>query len=597
MAGADGSAAGRERGAQTLQEAVLRTLANAVVSLRPDGVVTTFNDAAEAITGLESQAVVGRTFAEVFLDMKDAEEFTQTVFDSVYEGPLVSQRVVEADFGSGPRSLSMSVSRITSSGDTDTDADADAGVAVVFEDITELRELRAEVDSRHRELRQAYVSLEEQNRTLAEAGRQTRVARFGVVGAVAVLLTVVGVYVLSLRPDAPSRDAQAAAEPDAARALTVAASELVETVTMTGQLAPLREIDVTSPVTGKVATVHAQFGANVEKDDLLLELDVAETRVQHRDAEARLIKARERLAEVENWNDSVEVSRARRATVRARDGLDDSRRRLESTALLFEHGVIPDSEHIAAQREYTSRELDLEASEQDLESTLKRGESEVRLARLEFENAQVQLDELSEALRASELRAPVAGVVMRPTSSGGFSGRQGNARIADGDEIKQGDRLMTIGDLDGVSLMGRVDETDVVKIAVGDEALISGDGFGGTVLRGEVEHVSTEAVVEQYALPYFLVKAVVPELTSAEREAVRLGMSAMLNVVVRREPAAIQIPLAAISMVNRAPFVRVLRGEEAVAVPVSVGETTARNAEIVDGLVAGDRILLPGRSP
>ena len=593
MAGADGSAAGRERGAQTLQEAVLRTLANAVVSLRPDGVVTTFNDAAEAITGLESQAVVGRTFAEVFLDMKDAEEFTQTVFDSVYEGPLVSQRVVEADFGNGPRSLSMSVSRITSGGDTDTDADA--GVAVVFDDITELRELRSEVDARHRELRQAYVSLEEQNRSLAEASRQTRIARFGVVGAVAVLLTVVGLYALSLRPDTPSREMRAAAEPDAARTLTVAASELVETVTMTGQLAPLREIDITSPATGKVATVHAQFGANVEKGDLLLELDVTETRVQHRDAEARLIKARERLAEVENWNDSIEVSRARRATVRARDGLEDSRRRLESTALLFEHGVIPDSEHIAAQREYTSRELDLEASEQDLESTLKRGESEVRLARLEFENAQAQLDELSEALRASMLRAPVAGVVMRSASGGGFPGWQGNDRIADGDQINQGDRLMTIGDLDGVSLVGRVDETDVAKIAVGDEALISGDAFGGTLLRGEVEHVSTEAVVEQYALPYFNVKAVVPDLTSVEREAVRLGMSAVLNVVVREEPAAILIPLAAIDMVNREPFVHVLRGEEAVAVPVSVGETTVSDAEILDGLVAGDRILLPGR--
>ena len=590
----DASAAGRERVAQTLQEAVLRTLANAVISLKPDGAITTFNDAAQAITGLESQAVIGRTFAEVFLAMKDAEDFTQTVFDSVYEGPLVSQRVVEADFGEGPRSLSMSVSRITSGGDTD----ADAGVAVVFDDITELRELRSEVDARHRELRQAYVSLEERNRTLAEASRQTRIARFGVVAAVAVLLTVVGLYALSLRPDTPSRDMRAVAtEPDAARTLTVATSELVETVTMTGQLAPLREIDITSPVTGKVATVHAQFGANVEKDDLLLELDITETRVQHRDAEARLIKARERLAEVENWNDSVEMSRARRATVRARDGLEDSRRRLESAELLLEHGVIPDSEHIAAQREYASRELDLEASEQDLETTLKRGESEVRLARLEFESAQAQIDELNEALRASMLRAPVAGVVMRPTSGGGFPGWQGNDRIAAGDEIKQGDRLMTIGDLDGISLAGRVDETDVAKIAVGDEALISGDGFGGTLLRGEVEHVSTEAIVEQYALPYFLVKAVVPQLTSVEREAVRLGMSAVLSVVVRREPAAIQIPLAAIDMVNREPFVHVLRGEEAVPVPVSVGETTVGSAEIVDGLVAGDRILLPGRSP
>ncbi len=577
---------------QTLQEAVLQTLANAVISLKPDGVITTFNDAAEAITGLESQATIGQTFAAVFLEMKDAEDFTQTVFDSVYKGPLVSQRVVQADFGNGQRSLSMSVSRISSR--NEIEADTDTGVAVVFEDITELRELRDEVDSQHRELRQAYVNLEEQNRTLAEAGRQTRIARFGVVGAVVVLLTLVGIYVLSLRPDTPSREAAAvASEPDAERLLTVMPSELVETVAMTGQLAPLRKVDITSPVTGKVGTVHAQFGTSVDKDDLLLELDVTETRVQHRDAEARLIKAQERLDEVENWDESVEVSRARQATMRAKLGLEDSRRRLESTAFLLENGVIPSSEHIAAQREYTSREFDLESSQQDLDSTLKRGESELRLAKIEFENARVELDELSEALRLSALRAPVAGLVMRPTSDGGFSGgQQGGSRIAEGDEVNQGERLVTIGDLDGISVEGRVDETDIVKIKVGDEALISSDAFAGTVLRGQVEQVSTEAVAEQYSLPYFTVRAVVPQLTPAERDAIRLGMSAVLNVVVRQEPEAILVPLAAINMVNREPFVRVLRDEETVAVPVSVGETTASHAEILDGIVAGDQILL-----
>ncbi len=586
-----------EQTADRLHEAVLRTLANAVISVRPDGVITTFNAAAAAITGIAAQEIVGRTFAEVFLVIKDAEDFTQAVLDSVYGEPLVSQRVIEADFGNGPRALSMSVSRIAG-GD-------DAGVAVVFDDISELRELQAreialaqEVDAQHKELRQAYLNLEEQNRTLAEASRRTRLARLGGLGAAVVLLTLAGLYALSLRPDEPSREARATATASAEDAvLTVEPQQLTETVTMTGQLAPLREVDIISPVTGKVSVVHVPFGARVEKDGMLLELDVTEARVEHRDAQARHIKAQERFAEVENWDESVEVSRARRSLATAKLALEDSRRRLENTAFLFERGVIPESEHTAAQRDFTSRKLDLDASEQDFASVLQRGESEVRIAKLELENARVQLHELSESLRLSVFRAPVAGVVMRPRAGGGGGamGRSGGGgRIAAGQAVSQGDRLMTIGDLDGISIVGRVDETDVVRISAGKVALITGDAFAGTVLEGVVEQVSTEATVSQRMLPYFDVKAIVPNLTPEETAAIRLGMSAVLDVVVRTEPEAILIPLAAVSMVNRKPFVRVLRGEEPVSVPVVAGEATISGVEILEGIDPGDRILLPG---
>jgi len=355
-----------ERAADRLHEAVLQTLANAVISVRPDGVIATFNAAAAAITGIAAREVVGRTFAEVFLVIKDAEDFTQAVLDSVYEGPLVNQRVIEADFGNGPRSLSMSVSRIAGGND--------AGVAVVFDDISELRELQAreialaqEVDAQHKELRQAYLNLEEQNRALAEASRRTRFARLGGLGAAVVLLTLAGLYALSLRPDEPSREARTTASAGDA-VLTVEPRQLTETVTTTGQLAPLREIDIISPVAGKVAVVHVPFGERVEKDEALLELDVTEARVEHRNAQARHIKAQERVDEVENWSDGVEVSRSRRALAMAKLALEDSRRRLENTAFLFERGVIPESEHTAAERDFTSRKLNLDASEQDFAS-------------------------------------------------------------------------------------------------------------------------------------------------------------------------------------------------------------------------------------
>jgi len=576
-----------------LHEAILQTLASAVISMRPDGVIITFNAAAAGITGLTPESVIGRTFAEVFVPMEGAEDFTQAVLDSVYQGPLVRRRLIEAAFDAGIRSLSVSVSRIVAG------EDDDAGLAVVFDDISEIRELREkevalarEVDAQHRELREAYLGLEESNRTLAEANRQARLARVGGLGAVVVLLTVLGLYAMDFRspgPNATGRASETAGWDSVV--MTVEPRELSKSVLVEGRLAPRREVDVTSPMTGKVAVVHVPYGARVEQGQLLLELDVTEVRIEHRDAEAGHIRAIERFNETDNWADGVEVSRARRSVAKARLDLADSSTKVEETAFLLGRGVIPSSEHDAAQRSFNNRRLDLEAAEQDLASVLKKGTADARVARLELANAKARLDELSETLRLAMLRAPVGGVVMRPAPTEG--GGESRERLGAGDSVTQGERLLIIGDLDGVSVVGRVDEVDVVEIEPGNEVLIRGDAFRDTVLRGIVERVSSEAIIESRALPFFEVTAVVESLTPDQRAALRIGMSAVLEVLVRREASAVLVPLDAVTLADGQPTVLVARGDDFRPVPVSVGESTIDSVEILEGVVPGDRILVP----
>ena len=582
--------------ASTLQEAVLQTLASAVVSLIPDGEITTFNAAAAAITGLAAEDVVGRTFAEVFLAMEDAEDFTQAVLDAVYQGLPIRQRVVEAAFKAGRRSLAVSVSRI---GGTD---DANAGMTVVFEDISEVRELRArelalarEVEAQHRELRESYLRVEEQNRTLERVGRQTRLARIAGLGAVSVGLTLLALYALDLRTDSPGNPA-AAHDFSAGdtTVVTVEPRELVETVTVTGRLAPRREVDVTSPITGKIGTVQVAYGARVAQGEVLLELDVSDVRIEHRSAQADHIRALERFNEFENWGEGVEASRARRSVAKARLDLEDSRTRLEETAFLLARGVIPGSEHEAAQRGFDNRKLDLEAAEQDLASVLHKGTADARVAKLELANTRARIDELVETLSRAVLRAPVDGVVMRPSASD--AGDEGaRDRLAAGDPVAQGERLLIIGDLTGVSVVGRVDEMDVSRVKPGHDVRVTGDAFPGTALHGVVERVSSEATVEAGSLPFFEMAAVVESLTDAQRVALRIGMSAVLDIVVRKAPTAVLVPLDAVTVNDGQATVRVARGDDFGPVSVTVGETTVDAVEILRGIAPGDRILVPTR--
>ena len=583
--------------ASTVHEAILDTLASAVISLDSNGVIATFNATAGATTGLASEAVVGRTFAEVFLSLDGAEEFTQVVLDAIYQGPLVRQRVVGADFPAGRRTLSVSVSYVTDR------TGGDSGVAVVFEDISELRELRAkelelarEVEAQHQELKSAYMRLEEQNLNLAEGQKQLRPARVGAVAAGVVLLTALALYGVGTRPESPGGSAGARAiDPADAAVHVVEPRRLTRTVTVTGRLAPRREVDITSPVSGKIAAVHVPFGARVASGQTLLELDVTEVRIQHRDAEAARIKALERFEETRNWSEGVDVSQARRSVTKARIELEDSRSRLGETEFLLERGVIPASEHEAAERSFHSRQLDLEAAEQDLATVLARGAADGRVARLELDNARARVDELEQTLGLAVLRAPVAGVVMRPQSASGDEAQgAGRERIASGDSVAQGERLLVIGDLEGLAVVGRVDEVDVTQIAPGNPVLIRGDAYPGTVLRGVVQRVSSQAIVEarSRSLPAFEVAAVVERITDEQRSVLRIGMSAVMEVVVLEKADALLVPIDAVALAEGQPTVYVARADDIVPVPVSVGETTADSVEIVGGLAPGDRILV-----
>lgn len=588
-----------EAGASTLHEAVLETLASAVVSLEPGGVVTTFNAAAGEITGLSPESVIGRTFAEVFLAIDGAEEFTQAVLDAIYEDPLVRQRIVDAKFPSGQRSLAVSASRVRGVKGEDT------GVAVVFDDISELRELQhkeltlaREVESQHARLQRAYMRLEEQNDSLKDAERQARRSQLGGAAALLFLLLVIGMSVVDLQPDAPAVPSPGLPPGDGESSVfVVSPSELTRTVSVSGQLAPRREVDVTSPMNGKIATVHVPYGVRVERDDPLLALDIGEISIDHRNAEAAHIKAIERFNETEYWGTSVEVSRARRSVSKARIDLEDARSRLEETAFLLDRGVIPASEHEAAERNLDNRRLDLEAAEQDLETIVEKGAADGRVAKLELENARARLDELSEILRLSILRAPVAGVVMRSRDqeSGNSAGDE-LRRLAAGDSVVQGQRLLVIGDLNGLSVVGRVDEVDVVQVQPGNAARITGDAFPGLQLQAVVSQVSSQALPDSGArsVPMFEIVATVDRLTASELAGLRIGMSATLEIVAYEKPDALMVPIGAVALDNGKTSLFVLDGDETRRVPVTLGETTIDSVEVVEGLSVGDHVVLPG---
>ena len=597
----------RSTDADLIYRNVLDNVASGIMSLDSDGVVTSFNRAASTIVGLPGEAVVGRTFAEVFLPMEGVDEFTEVVLDAVYHAAVGRQRIIEATFAGRPRSLATVASYLR---DERGGENVRIGVVAVFSDISELEALRhqelrlaRELEAKHTELRDAYLTLEGKNRELSTALKRTHAARVGAGVAVLVLFVALGLYTWNagqwFTELSPSTGASQGA-PGEVRTLAVVPQRISSTITVVGRLAPKRAIEVTSPIGGTVAALHARYGEQVVEGQPLVDLDITEARIGYRDARVTYIKARERVEELEDWSNHVEVSRARRAVSKSRIMLETRENRVAETTFLLERGIIPASEHKAAQRERHNQQLDLQSAEEELRLVMAKGVADGEVAQLELHNARARLEKLEEVIRNSTVKAPVTGVVMHPKRDGGAkrSGAQGGV-LSRGVSVAQGAHLLTIGDLGGFTVTGRVDEVDVVKIRPGHPVRITGDAFPGVELRGTVTRVSSQAIRsddQRSGPPFFEMHAAVEDLTGEQRRSMRLGMSANLEIVIYDKADALVVPIDAVEIHAGRPRLRVRDKHSGTVryVEVVTGVTTLDAVEIVGGLAAGDEVVISG---
>lgn len=590
---------------------ILDNVASGVMSLDTDGVITSFNAAAENIFRLDSAAIIGNQFGEVFADKEGLEQFLDIIFEAIYDSTTVHQRVVEATLGGEIRSLSVATTYLKEERDGKA---LWTGIIVMFNDISEIRELREkelrlakEVEGQHAELRNAYRDLEETNRKLGAASKKINIIRIGAALAIPILFVAIGLYFWDSRPNADRPDfggdiaGTVPGAPGPIRSLVVERERVSSTVTMIGQLAPRREVEVAAPMKGKVGAVYVRAGQRVAQGEALLDMDVAKVQISRREAEVAYLKAREQVEMFENWSDHTEVSRVRQAVSKSRTRLESLNSRLEETAFLLERGIIPTSEYEAAEREHRNQSLDLQTAEQELQAVLEKSIPGLKVARLELENARTQLESIEEVLRKAAVTAPAAGVVMHPRRKDSTETNSGSTsdKLVKGALVERGDLLLTIGDTSGIAVVVHVDEVDVSQIHPGQPARIVGDAFPGTVLHGKVDSISSQALPthDHRRQPLFEVNAVVETLTEEQHRLLRLGMSARVEVLVYEKEDALLVPVEAVELREGRSWLRVRdrNSGEVRPVEVGIGMTTLNSVEIVSGITPGEEILVPSR--
>jgi RND family efflux transporter MFP subunit len=223
---------------------------------------------------------------------------------------------------------------------------------------------------------------------------------------------------------------------------------------------------------------------------------------------------------------------------------------------------------------------EMDARHQQLQRDLDRAEKDRKddkITKAELEQKQTAVKESSSRIAAQQsrleslvLRSPMDGMVLR---------RDGEI----GEIVGPTEVLFWVGKPSPLQIVAEINEEEITKIAPGQTALVSNEAFGRESLRAKISQITPKGDPTKKTFRVFMQ---LPENTP-----LRIGMSVEVNIVYREKPAAVVVPLDALSD----GAVQVVEDGHIRRVPVSTGVRGARYVEIIGNVAAGTAVVSPAR--
>lgn len=375
------------------------------------------------------------------------------------------------------------------------------------------------------------------------------------------------------------------------RLATVERDDLALSVVATGSVVPVATVEVKSKASGLVKSILVEAGDRVKEGEVLIELDKELLQAQLREAEASRMAASARLEETE-----AEARLALTQKVKLQldlrnleDNMAYIRKQVARYQNMFAEKLIPRSDIERAERELQDASLRVESLRSELlmqDARIEAARKAVARVKAEVIQAEANLDRTRENLRFATLTSPIAGDVLK-------------RHVEVGDAVSsilqlgsQATLLLTLGDMNEVFVEGRVDESDIGKVFVSQDARVKVDAYRDRTFPGRVVRIAPLGEKVDNIIG-FQVRVTIRD---AER-ILRPQMSANAEIVIQEKKKVLVIPEnVVIYDRERNTFVEVyetsapnLRRRVLIKTGISNGTRT----EVISGLQEGQKLVVP----
>lgn len=340
---------------------------------------------------------------------------------------------------------------------------------------------------------------------------------------------------------------------------SVKSIEIIEIVTASGKISPVTEVKISPDVSGEIVELTVKEGDYVNKGDLLVRIkpDIYES-----------VKLRTEAA--------VNASLAQKEQIEVQ--LKEAKLSLDRNKKLFEQQAITQKEYETAQASYNSLEAQLKAAAYNIESS------------------KASLKESDDNLQKTVITAPTSGIISK------LNVELGERVVGTGQMA--GTEMLRIANLSEMEANAEINENDIIRVEVGDTAVIEVDAYPNKQFKGVVTAVANSAnettsldQVTNFKVEIFVLPGSYSDLVSQSNPyPLRPGLSANIDIITVKK-TTLAVPIQAVTIKEhegkRKEYVFVYQKDSSVVklVPVTTGIQDTYHIE-VGGVAEGDAIVI-----
>ena len=361
---------------------------------------------------------------------------------------------------------------------------------------------------------------------------------------------------------------------DPSKLAKVEKGDLAKSVVATGKVTPITKVEVKSKASGIVKKLYVEAGDKVKTGQLLAQLDKVEIEAQVEQSRAALQSAQA--------NQTAAEADYERAKVDA-EGVDipTLKRAYDRSQGMAKDGVVSQAQLDDAQRAY-----ELAVNKQGVaKAQVVVLKAKIAQSKADEARDQANLKQLEEQLSYTDIVSPLDGVVL-------------SRDVEMGDAVSSilvlgsgATLVMTLGDTSEVYVKGKVDESDIGKVYLGQPARIKVESFKDKTFQGKVTRISPMGV-EKDNVTTFEVRV---SINNPGGE-LKAEMTANAEIILEEHKGVLQIPEGAILYDKdkkasvEIPDSKAKDGKKKIA--VNIGISNGAKTELLSGLKEGDQVVL-----
>lgn len=360
--------------------------------------------------------------------------------------------------------------------------------------------------------------------------------------------------------------------------------DLVTGFEVTGALASLSSESLGPPPLADVwdfkIAMLAPEGAEVKRGQPVLGFDTSELQR----------KLDEKTAEADQARKQIEKERAD-LSLRTKDErleLANAEARLRKTGLKLDAppDILGTNERKTAEIEHDLAKRETSSARSRLQSLEAAARARIDLLQSKLQEASSVVAQTQDSIRQMMRTAPRDGTVVYATNWRGEKKKVG-------DSCWKAERVVEIPDLNRMKAEGEVDEVDAGRVAVGQRVTLRLDAHPDDELHGTITMAARTVQRKRGTQDPVKVLRVDIALDKTDPAKMRPGMRFQGTIELGRIKNAVLIPREAVFVSSAGPYVHRRGTLDVDKVPVRLGRQNDKSVEVVNGLAAGDKVLVP----